>query len=749
MDKCTHCGGEIFQGVCDDCGRPAVAQELVTAGAGGMDSSELAAAAGAAGALDSTTSTGRTRGTAKFNVNYPTRAGASKTTAGATTRRRAGVTTHSTTRRTALGGGLISLPEQPSQDPLKLLMENPEIPAHKRHCPKCDAKVKLVKGFCGSCGTPYDFQPKLKPGDMVAGKYEVKGAMAFGGLGWIYLAFDVVLQRWVVMKGLLNAADEASAAAAVAERRYLAAVKHPKIVGIYDFVQHGQEGLIIMEFVSGATVHSLRKARGPLPVEEAIAYILGILPAFTYLHGQGLVYCDFKPDNLMIEGGDVKLIDMGAVRRIGDPNGDLYATIGFAAPEADVDPIAVSDLYTIGRTLAVLIMDFQHTGKFERNLPSPDEQAVLADNESLYRFLLRATHPDPDERFQTAEEMADQLFGVLREIVALKTGPKPVDSKVFTGDRVGHMSIKELLSAPNPVWLPALRVDLQDRAANEVIRVLSLMDQNEQLDELAQLLRRFGDKSQELRLRRAEILIQNPALAPTTRNEEISNLLSEVERVDAFDWRASWYLGVHLLMQGKAKEAATCFEKVYFEMPGELAPRLGMGFAAEVAGDEAQALSYYDRVGSVDPSFISAHLGSARCHAKTKQLADALKSLEHVPSNHAFAKTARLCSVRLCRDLVTELDGQALVKLEAATEEVTDMGIEASQTVAKMFSALANLCTKLSWNKGTFAGLDFAPAGLALGAEAKFRQAARQSETASEREQWIMAANAARPVTLI
>ena len=60
--------------------------------------------------------------------------------------------------------------------------------------------------------------------------------MAFGGLGWIYLGWDTVLSRWVVLKGLLNSKDEASAAAAVAERRFLAAVKHPKIVGIYNFV---------------------------------------------------------------------------------------------------------------------------------------------------------------------------------------------------------------------------------------------------------------------------------------------------------------------------------------------------------------------------------------------------------------------------------------------------------------------------------------------------------------------------------
>ena len=204
---------------------------------------------------------------------------------------------------------------------------------------------------------------------MIHGKYEIKGPIAFGGLGWIYLGWDTVLSRWVIIKGLLNATDEAAAAAAVSERQFLAAVKHPKIVGIYDFIQQGTEGFIIMEYVGGRTIQSIRKERGPLPVEEAISYILGILPAFTYLHEHGLVYCDFKPENVMLEDDDVKLIDMGGVRRINDPNGDIFGTRGYMAPEAADNPVEVSDLYTIGRSLATLVMDFKFMTDYEHSLP--------------------------------------------------------------------------------------------------------------------------------------------------------------------------------------------------------------------------------------------------------------------------------------------------------------------------------------------------------------------------------------------
>ena len=149
-------------------------------------------------------------------------------------------------------------------------------------------------------------------------------------------------------------------------------MKHGKIVGIYTFATHETESYIVMEYVGGRTLKALRKERGPLPPAEAMAYILGILPAFACLHDQGLICCDFKPDNVMLEGEDVKLIDMGAVRRIGDPHGDGYGTTGDQAPEAGDDPVAASDLYTIGRTLAVLLMDFD-IARLARALPAPNE----------------------------------------------------------------------------------------------------------------------------------------------------------------------------------------------------------------------------------------------------------------------------------------------------------------------------------------------------------------------------------------
>ncbi len=70
-----------------------------------------------------------------------------------------------------------------------------------------------------------------------------------------------------------------------------------------------------MEYVGGKTLKQIRQERGPLPPAEAIAYVHRILPALGYLHRMGMVFCDFKPDNVMLEHDDVKLIDLGGVRR--------------------------------------------------------------------------------------------------------------------------------------------------------------------------------------------------------------------------------------------------------------------------------------------------------------------------------------------------------------------------------------------------------------------------------------------------
>ena len=166
--------------------------------------------------------------------------------------------------------------------------------------------------------------------------------------------------------------------------------------------------------------------RDPLPVEQACAYGIEALEALGHLHSRNLLYCDFKVDNAIQTEDQLKLIDMGAVRTDGRRRvGDLrHGRLPGARRSPRSGPSVASDLYTVARTLAVLTFDFQgYTNVFVDSLPDPDNIEVFRQYESFYRLLVRATDPDPARRFASAQEMAEQLTGVLREVVAAADGP--------------------------------------------------------------------------------------------------------------------------------------------------------------------------------------------------------------------------------------------------------------------------------------------------------------------------------------
>ncbi|MWK40652.1 protein kinase [Actinomadura sp. J1-007] len=196
--------------------------------------------------------------------------------------------------------------------------------------------------------------PKLKRGELVGGQYHVRGCLRRGGLGWIYLAHDNNVGHWVVLKGLLHDGADVSDLPE-AERAALAAVNHPNIVKIHNFVRHpapapgaGPEearetqSYIVMEYVGGRSLKELlddrRRAEGPdaaLPIDHVIAYGIEMLRALGYLHTQGLLYCDLKPDNVMQCEQRLTLIDLGGTWRMGGPASaaPIWGTPGFGAPE--------------------------------------------------------------------------------------------------------------------------------------------------------------------------------------------------------------------------------------------------------------------------------------------------------------------------------------------------------------------------------------------------------------------------------
>ncbi|MEU7512160.1 tetratricopeptide repeat protein, partial [Streptomyces sp. NPDC042898] len=708
-------GGELY---CDTCGlAPVVAPGGLigstptgmavpakgTGGIGGSDSSSSRSSSRASSRASSRSSTSRRSVSGRLSRSLSGASG------GRSVSVRSSGTSTGQSARNRLGAGLVTMPEVPRPDPRGAVMENPEVPERKRFCSRSDCGAPVgrsrgdrpgrTEGFCTKCGHPYSFVPKLRGGDIVHGQYEVAGCLAHGGLGWVYLAVDrAVSDRWVVLKGLLDTGDQDAMAAAISERRFLAEIEHSNIVRIYNFVEHldqrtgSMDGYIVMEYVGGKSLKEIANdrrtpdgRRDPLPVEQACAYGIEALEALGHLHSRNLLYCDFKVDNAIQTEDQLKLIDMGAVRRMDDDESAIYGTVGYQAPEvAEVGPSVASDLYTVARTLAVMTFDFQgYTNVFVESLPEPEHIEVFRSYESFYRFLVRATDPDPARRFSSAQEMAEQLTGVLREVVALQSGrPRPALSTLFgtevrvtdtalfaeltedvsllgarkgAGKRAGGQGGNPPVPAPGtaPVppglgWLlaavdapatalalPVPRVDTSDPNAGFLAGLAAAAPA-----ELLGALQAAPAPSTELRLRtlRAHLELGDAPTAVRT--------LAALEERDPDDWRVVWYRGVTSLVTGDHELAALAFDAVYDAFPGEPSPKLALGICAEVLGQLDNAAEYYRLVWATDPSFVSAAFGLARVQLAAGDRAGAVRTLESVPEASIHYTAARVAAVR-------------------------------------------------------------------------------------------------------
>jgi serine/threonine-protein kinase PknG len=636
-----------------------------------------------------------------------------------------------------------------------MVLENPEVPERKRFCSRSDCGAPVgrargeragrTEGFCTKCGHPYSFVPKLKSGDIVHGQYEVAGCLAHGGLGWIYLAVDrAVADRWVVLKGLLDTGDQDAMAAAISERRFLAEIEHANIVRIYNFVEHldqrtgSLDGYIVMEYVGGKSLKEIANGRrtadgrrDPLPVEQACAYGIEALEALGHLHSRNLLYCDFKVDNAIQTEDQLKLIDMGAVRRMDDDESAIYGTVGYQAPEvADVGPSVASDLYTVARTLAVLAFDFQgYTNVFVDSLPDPDHIEVFRQYESFYRLLVRATDPDPARRFASAQEMAEQLTGVLREVVSLQTGRarpslstlfgpelRVTDTELFgrlDGDvsRLGGRTVpvrrkkgaavaraggpgsggrgsggvgtfplppsgaatagaatalvKPLDTAAAALALPVPRVDPSDPNAGFLAGLIASAPA-----ELITALHAAPTGSLELRLRELRARLEMGELTSAM------GTLDALDRDHPDDWRVVWYRGVAALATGDHESAALSFDAIYDAFPGEPAPKLALGLCAEVLGQLDNAAEYYRLVWSTDPSYVSSAFGLARVRLASGDRTGAVQTLESVPEASIHYTAARVAAVRarLRQRMNEAADAPFLEDLTAAAGQVEALG---------------------------------------------------------------------------
>src|SRR5215467_6580911 len=261
------------------------------------------------------------------------------------------------------------------------------------------------------------------------GDYEILSILGVGGMGKVYKVRNVISDRVEAMKILLPdlSSNQGLAYRFLREIRLLATLNHPNIASLRTALTHGNQLVMIMEFVEGETLAN-RLARAPLSTAEAVNYAGQILSALSYAHKQNIIHRDIKPANMMLTSeGVVKLMDFGIARSSTDGSltstGTTLGSLNYMPPEqvrgeaAD----ARSDIYSFGVSLYEMLtgkLPFRGDSQYSLmtahlNQEPPPPITVRGDlPPALNQIILIAMAKDPAQRFQSADAFRNALKSV-------------------------------------------------------------------------------------------------------------------------------------------------------------------------------------------------------------------------------------------------------------------------------------------------------------------------------------------------
>jgi serine/threonine-protein kinase len=275
----------------------------------------------------------------------------------------------------------------------------------------------------------------------VLGHFRIDEFIGGGGMGRVFRAWDLRLERPVAVKILPpeQASDQEIRARFLNEARSAAKLVHPGFALVYEAGEENGLLYIAFEFIEGVNLRTLVERHGPLPVDEALRIVLQVAEALAHAARRGVVHRDIKPSNILLTPeGTAKLIDLG-LARIQIPTGnavDLTAsgvtlgTFDYISPEQARDPRTAdqrSDIYSLGCTLYYILTGqppfpggnvlqklLQHQGE-----PPPDVRRLRRDVPAeVARLLKRMMAKRPEDRFQTAEELAEHLRRICDRLTA-------------------------------------------------------------------------------------------------------------------------------------------------------------------------------------------------------------------------------------------------------------------------------------------------------------------------------------------
>jgi len=287
--------------------------------------------------------------------------------------------------------------------------------------------------------------------------FQITQELGTGGMGTVYKAKDVNLNRYVALKMLHNhiMANSNSYKRFKNEAQISAQVSHANVAMLYDFIEYNGKSYIIMEYVDGHTLEKELQLKNILTESECINITVQTLKGLSEAHQLDILHRDLKPSNLMIKkNGYVKLMDFGIARmenatRLTAQN-KVVGTIEYMAPEIlkGQDPNRTSDLYAVGVMMhEMLTGKTLYKGKSEASLmyqivnekPNYDFKNV---NPGLARIIKKLVKKNPQHRYRNTTEVIGDLEKISRSIAAKNLSPK------VSLPNVDVSKIKDLVKLP-------------------------------------------------------------------------------------------------------------------------------------------------------------------------------------------------------------------------------------------------------------------------------------------------------------
>ncbi|QRN93656.1 protein kinase [Archangium violaceum] len=312
------------------------------------------------------------------------------------------------------------------------------------HCPSCRADAGDVSKYCPACGaTLARGEADEYIGRTIAQKYQVEALIGEGGMGKVYRARQVALDKLVVLKVLRHTllGDDRTVARFKREAKAASRLNHPNSISILDFgVTEDGALFIAMEFVPGQDLHTVLSKDGPLPESRVARIVSQVLSALYDAHAAGVIHRDLKPENIMVEQRRnepdfVKVLDFGIAKIQDGEDGPTLTRTGFVcgtpeymSPEqargATLDHR--SDLYAVGVILYQLIsgrLPFESDSAVgyatkhltEEPVPPSRKRPEIRVSQAMERLIMRALSKSPDDRPQDAEAFKAELLAVEKE----------------------------------------------------------------------------------------------------------------------------------------------------------------------------------------------------------------------------------------------------------------------------------------------------------------------------------------------